>query len=47
MGNRPCSTSLMLLTSAKIIINIEYTMGKDAGFYMVIRKQVIPFALKI
>jgi hypothetical protein len=22
-------------------------MGKDAGFYMVIRKQVIPFALKI
>jgi len=28
MKNRPYSTSLMLLTNAKIIINIEYTMKK-------------------
>ena len=28
MSKRPYSTSLMLLTSAKIIINIEYTMSK-------------------
>jgi len=36
MKNRPYSTSLMLLTNAKIIINIEYTMKKKERYDLIL-----------
>ena len=50
MKGRPYSTSLMLLTSANIIINIEYTMRKISmiiGLSIMLMKKMMNLITKV